>query len=151
MKRADITNLFPEATEEQISALMGINGADINRARQGADDLRSQLQSANSELEGLRRSAEELSAAQGRVTELETELGSIKAAQATAQLRARVAKDTGVPAELLTGDTEDACKEQAQSILAFARYPSVSDGGEAHGGNMTGSTRQQFADWFNSF
>lgn len=133
MKRADITGLFPEATEEQINALMGINGADINRAKQGADDLRTQLSSANEELESLRNSAEDLTTAQNRVQELEAELNGLRAAQTLSEMRGKVAKSTGVPAELLTGETEEACTAQAQGILAFAQYPSVPDGGETHG------------------
>lgn len=137
MKRADITGLFPEATEEQINALMGINGADINRAKQGADDLRTQLSSANAELESLRKSAEDLTTAQSRVQELEAELNGLKAAQTISEMRGKVAKSTGVPAELLTGETEEACTAQAQGILDFAKYPSVPDGGEAHGGGSS--------------
>ena len=56
---------------------------------------------------------------------------------------------TGVPADLLSGDTEEACTAQAQAILKFAKpgYPNVRDGGDPHH-TPTGSTRQQFADWF---
>lgn len=139
MKRADITGLFPEATEEQINALMGINGADINRAKQGADDLRNQLSSANTELETLRKSNQDLTTAQNRVQELEAELNGLKAAQTIGEMRGKVAKATGVPAELLTGDTEEACTAQAQGILKFAQYPSVPDGGEPHGGGGSAS------------
>ena len=43
-----------------------------------------------------------------------------------------MAAATGVPAELLSGDTEESCTAQAQAILKFAQpgYPSVRDGGE---------------------
>ena len=45
-------------------------------------------------------------------------------------MRARVAASTGVPVELLTGDTEEACTAQAQAALKFAKakqpgYPDV--------------------------
>lgn len=148
MKRADITGLFPDATDEQISALMGINGTDINRARQGADDLRGQLERANQELETLRGQQQQASADAQRLTELEAELNGMKAAQATAQLREKVAKATGVPSSLLTGDTEEDCTAQAKGILEFARYPSVPDGGETHSAGGL-STRDQFAQWAN--
>ena len=61
----------------------------------------------------------------------------------------KVAAATGVPAELLSGDTEESCTAQAQAILKFAQpgYPSIRDGGEVRN-KPTGSTRQQFADWF---
>lgn len=33
MKRTDITELFPEATKEQVNAILNLNGADINSAK----------------------------------------------------------------------------------------------------------------------
>ena len=99
MKRTDIKNLFPDATEEQISALLGINGTDINHARQGSDDLRTQLNTANQELETLRGNQESLTTAQNRVSELEAELNGLKAAQTLNELRGKVSKATGVPAD----------------------------------------------------
>lgn len=146
MKRADITKLFPDATEEQISALLGINGTDINNAKKDTDTLRTQLSTANQELEGLRGNQENLTTAQNRVKELEAELGTLKAAQALGEMRSKVAKATGVPADLLTGDTEELCTAQAQGILDFAKYPSVPDGGEVHSAGAA-TTREQFAEW----
>lgn len=153
MKRTDITALFPDATDEQINTLMNLNGADINNARRGVTDLQTQLTAAQArvaELEG-KTDGPELKAAQERAQALETELNSLKAANSLRDMRATVAKETGVPAELLTGDTDEACRTQAQGILDFAKpgtYPNVRDGGEAPGAAAT-STRQQFADWFN--
>ena len=49
MKRTDITEIFPEATKEQIDKLMGINGADINAAK-------SELESLQQQIEGLKNS-----------------------------------------------------------------------------------------------
>ena len=63
--------------------------------------------------------------------------------------RERVSRDTGVPASLLTAETEEACKSQAEAIKAFAKpagYPQVRDGGEVHGSGPS-STRDKFADW----
>ena len=61
-----------------------------------------------------------------------------------------IQKTTGASAlAKLCGDTEEACTAQAQAILKFAKpgYPDVRDGGDPHH-TPTGSTRQQFADWF---
>ena len=47
-------------------------------------------------------------------------------------------------------DTEEACKNQADMIKAYAqpsRYPKVPDGGEAHPGGSS-ATRDKFAEWF---
>lgn len=80
---------------------------------------------------------------------LQTELDAIKSANAIREIRSKVAEETGVPANLLTADTEESCKEQAEAILGFAKpntYPNVRDGGEVMKvGKPT--TRQQFADW----
>lgn len=146
MKRTDITELFPDATDEQIKALLDINGTDINTAKKGTDDLRTQLNTANQELEGLRGNQENLTTAQNRVQELETELNGLKAANQLREMREGVAKATGVPADLLTGDTEELCTSQAKGILDFAKYPSVPDGGEVHGAGAA-TTREQFAEW----
>jgi len=154
MKRTDITAVFPDATKEQIDAILNLNGADINSAKTGVTDLQTQLTAAQSritELEGKDNSAE-LQQAQERAQALQTELDGLKAANSLRDMRASVAKDTGVPAELITADTEEAARAQAQGILDFAKpgsYPAVKDGGEAAGGG-TPATRDQFADWLAS-
>lgn len=63
------------------------------------------------------------------------QLDALNSANARRDMIARVAAATGCPAELLTGDTEEACTAQAQAITAFAKsqqpagYPNVKDGG----------------------
>lgn len=63
------------------------------------------------------------------------QLDALNSANARRDMIARVAAATGCPAELLTGDTEEACTAQAQAITAFAKtqqpagYPIVKDGG----------------------
>ena len=82
---------------------------------------------------------------------LQNELDDIKLAETIRGIRAKVAKETGIPENLLTGSTEEDCKEQAEAIKAFAKptYPTLRDGGEV-GGASGASTAQQFADWFNN-
>lgn len=68
-------------------------------------------------------------------------------------MREKVAKETGIPVELLNAENEEACIAQAKSILAFKNdvaYPTVKDGGEATAPTPKQSTEQQFADWFNA-
>lgn len=91
----------------------------------------------------------ELQKATERAEQLESELNKLKSEAALKDIRAKVAKEIGVPAELLTADTEEACKEQANAILSFAKpkdYPNVKDGGEVNNVGKP-STRQQFAQW----
>ena len=82
---------------------------------------------------------------------LQAEIDGMKAAETIRLMREKVSQETGVPTHLLTGETEDACKEQAEAINNFAKpkgYPAVRDGGEVvNVGKKT--TRQQFADWAN--
>lgn len=156
MKRTDITKLFPDATDEQIQALMDINGSDINAAKRGMDDLKTQLSAAKSDLEASQKAAaaaagaDELQKAKARAEALENELNGLKLSNQLRDMRAAVAKEKGVPVELLTGDSEEACKTQADGILAFAKpqsYPVLRDGGEAKANGASGLTRDRFAAW----
>lgn len=94
----------------------------------------------------------ELQKATERAQALEAELNGMKKAESIRAVRDKVSSETGVPAGLLTAETEEECQAQAQSILSFANpqsYPSIKDGGEV---NTVGkpTTKQQFADWANS-
>lgn len=153
MKRTDITEIFPEATKEQIDKLMGINGADINGAKGETESLKTQLATAQTEIEKLKgssASAEDLKAARDALAAAQTELSTMKAAEALRLMREKVSTDKAVPASLLTGETEDDCIAQADAILAFAKtggkYPSVKDGGEVTPTSAP-ATRDKFAEW----
>ena len=90
-----------------------------------------------------------LQKANEKAAKLQQQLDALNSANTLREVRAKVSAATGVPADLLSGDTEEACTAQAQAILKFAKpgYPNVRDGGDPHH-TPTGSTRQQFADWF---
>lgn len=151
MKRTDITGLFPEATDEQVSALMNINGNDINNAKKGVEDLQTALEATKAQLADAQTNGDSLQAAIDRANGLQAELDTMKAAETIRLTREEVAKSVGVPVHLLTADTKEACEAQAQSILEFATpksYPSVRDGGEPIG-TPKKSTRDQFAEHFN--
>ena len=91
----------------------------------------------------------ELQKAQEKASSLETELNEMKAAKKITEIRSKVAKETGVPAELLHGNDEETCKAQADAIkkVAGPSYPNVLDGGEPNK-PPAGKTRDQFATWF---
>ena len=136
MKRTDITSLFPEATDDQINALMSINGNDINNAKKGIEELQVSLKDAQAKLASVDTDNKALQEAIDRANGLQSELDSMKAAEEIRNTREEVARSIGVPAHLLTADTKEACEAQAQSILEFAKpskYPSVPDGGEPIG------------------
>ena len=98
-------------------------------------------------------SKSELQKATEKANALQNELDAMKKADEIRSIRDKVAKEKGVPAELLNFDTEEACAEQADKILSFAHpdnYPSVQDGGEPANtidGKGKG-TAEQFAEWF---
>ena len=152
MKRTDITALFPEATDEQIKTLMDINGNDINSARRGVEELQASLTEAQAKITAQTTAEADLKAAQEKISALQADIEQRNLADAIRTMREKVAGETGIPTNLLTGTTEEECKTQAQGILDFAKpsaYPNVRDGGETHV-DVQQTTRQQFADWFNS-
>jgi len=77
----------------------------------------------------------ELQKATERAESLQKELDAIKTANEERALRERIAQETGVPASLLRGNSEEDLKAQAEAIMGFAKasgsaYPIVKDGGE---------------------
>lgn len=153
MQRKDITDLFPDATKEQIDKLMGINGTDINTAKGDLTNLQTQLAEAQGELQKLKEGAagkgDDLKEAKDAIAALTNELNGMKHAEAVRLVREKISGEKKVPAALLTGETEEACTAQADAILAFAKsgsYPAVPDGGEASPSG-TVATRDKFANW----
>ena len=143
MKRTDITDLFPDAPKESIDKIMSMNGADVNAARAEVETLRQQL----AEAEKFKESGEKLQKAQQQISQLTSELDGMKTAETRRLMREKVAGEKKVPVHLLTGETEEACAEQADQILAFANkggYPQIRDGGETSSPPNT-STRDRFA------
>jgi hypothetical protein len=113
-------------------------GIDIETLKEKANKF-DQMEEANKT---------ELQKANEKASALEAELNAIKAANEVREIRIKVSKETNVPADLLTGSTEDECKAQAEAIRAYANpgYPTVRDGGEVtNTGKAT--TRDQFAQY----
>lgn len=146
MKRTDITALFPDATPDQIDKLMDLNGGDINRAKGELDGLKTQLTSAQEELAALKAAAPEkdkLKEATDRAEALQAELDGIKQANEARSMRDKVAKETGLPVdmmEFLTGADEEACLAQAKKLVERIKaggYPKVKDPGEARTPGIT--------------
>lgn len=150
MKRADITTLFPDATEEQINKIMDINGSDINNAKKNLDELQKSLADTQAELEAAKKGTDELTKEHERAELLQQEIDKRNAEDAIREMKSKISKETGIPAELLTETDEEACRAQAASIKEFAtpRYPSIPDGGEPHPVEQR-ATRDQFAEWLN--
>lgn len=149
MKRTDITELFPEASKEQIDRIMGLNGADVNAAKEELQGLKDQIEAMKQSQEGAAASQAGLQAANDEISQLKRELEGMKNAEKIRGIREKVSGEKKVPMHLLTGETEAACAKQADAILSFAKsvgYPVVPDGGEPSTPPAS-STRDRFAKW----
>lgn len=75
---------------------------------------------------------DDLKAQAGKTDALQQQLDAIAADKARREMKQKVSDATGVPVDLLTGETEEACTAQAQAIRAYTNpYPNVKDGGTA--------------------
>lgn len=117
-------------TQSELNAIIADRLSKVTAKYADYDDLKAKASKYDE--------AEEASKSElQKVTEsrdaLQAELDSLKQETAVRQTRDKVAESKGVPAHLLTGNTEDECAAQADAILAFAKkpdYPTVKDGGE---------------------
>lgn len=132
-------------TQAELNAIVQERIGKVNAKYADYEDLKVKAQKFE-EMDG----SEELQKAQEQVDALTNELNAMKQAESIRVMRDEVSKEYGIPANLLTGDTKEACEEQAKGIKDYAKpnaYPKVRDGGEVHK-TTTGSTRDQFANWF---
>jgi len=83
----------------------------------------------------------ELEEANARAAGLQKQLDDLTRANELRSIREKVAAQTGVPAKLLTGETEEDCLKQAAELREFRKisYPNVRDGGtDGSIGNIPG-------------
>ena len=141
----EITRTF---SQDEVNAIVGKRLAEEKVKYADYEDLKAKAAKFD-EVEEANKS--ELQKATERAATLEQELNSMKKAEEVRTIRETVAKETGIPAHLLTGTTEEECKAQAAAIADYAKpapYPAVKDAGEVNDvGKVT--TRQQFAEWSN--
>lgn len=124
----------------------------LTREREKFSDYEALKEKAQKLDEIEEKNKTELEKAMEKATRLEDELNKIRKQNEISSIRERVAKETGIDAKLLTMDTEDDCKAQAQTLLDWHRanptaYPSVRDGGEVTNISSGASNRDIFADW----
>lgn len=118
--------------------------SDYAELKEKASKYDEQVEAGKSDLQKATEKAEHLQA----------ELNAIKREAELRDMRDEVARATGVPAELLTGTSQEVCEDQAQALLTWAQqripngYPRIPDGGDPIG-NAKKSTRELFAEWFN--
>ena len=117
-------------TQEEVNAIVGKRLAEEKSKFADYDVLKAKAEKFD-EAEEANKS--ELQKATERANNLESELNALKKADEVRVMRENVAKETGIPSNLLTGATEEECKAQAEAIKAYAQpsgYPRVKDGGE---------------------
>lgn len=113
---------------------------------EGFEDFKAKAEKFD-ELEEAQKS--ELQKAVERAELAESKLKKVEHDNEITAMRVKVASEKGVPVELLNGETEEACSNQADNILNFAKssgYPSIKDGGEV-GKTGKASTRDMFNEW----
>ena len=174
MKREDVKNKIPGITDEQLNWIMQENGADINREKSAATALQTQLDNANAQLktaqDGLKAfDGVDVAGLQEQITKLKADMkaqaegfafdNALNAAIMSKKGRSVKAVRALLDLDALKGsadrstDISKALEAAAQAYpWAFedsrsAGYPEVRDGGDPHN-TPTGSTSQQFADWF---
>ena len=153
----ETVNQEQQATETQErtftqSELDAIIGDRLARAKEKYSDYET-LKDKASKFDQLEEASKtELQRATERAEKAEAELSQMKHDNEIKAMREKVAKETGVPVNLITGSTEDECMEQANAIKEFAvpnGYPTIKAGGEPQ--TMTKrSVRDDFAAWANA-
>ena len=147
MKRTDISELFPDATKEQIDKIMDLAGADVNAAKSELQGLKDQIEAMKKNLDSVNSAKTAKKQADEEIARLQAEIDGLNKANEIRALREKVSGEKKIPVSLLTGETEEACAKQADAILDFAKsqsYPTVPDGGEPHT-PPAASTRDIFA------
>ena len=126
----------PERTFTQ-SEMDAIIGDRIGRERKKYADYEELKAKAEKYDQAEEASKSELQKATERADALQKKIDEMLKADEARKLKEKVASETGVPAALLRGDSEEDLRAQADAILTFAKpgqpsYPNVRDGGENH-------------------
>lgn len=133
-------------TQSELNAIVADRISEIKEKYVDYDDLKAKASKYDEAEEASKSELQKVTEARDA---LQAELDGLKKEASVRQTRDRVAESKGVPAHLLTGETEDECNAQADAILAFAKkpdYPTVKDGGEV---TPTGkkSAKEAFSEW----
>lgn len=137
-------------TQEEVNKMIADRIAREREKYADYDDLKAKAGKYDEVQEA---SKTELQKAQERANDLQAKYDQMIKDEEVRKIREQISQETGVPATLLNAETLEACKIQAEAILAFKgntnSYPSLKDKGEVTKTNAGGKTRDQFADWFN--
>ena len=130
-------------TQAEVDAIIGDR---LTRERAKYADYED-LKGKAAELDSLKETAKN---AQSKVSELQNQVDVLQKDINARNARDKVSAETGVPASVLTGMTEEECKQQADAIIKWRglqpNYPASADGGEVTSFSG-GKTRDKFAAW----
>lgn len=137
MADTNTTATNPEGGERTFTQteMDAIIGERLSRERSKYADYDSLKEKAAQFDETQEKGKTELQKAIEKSDALQKELDKLKSADTVRQVRAKVAEETKVPAELLTGNDEETCKKQAEAILKFAKpsgYPGTKKNTTTH-------------------
>ena len=119
-------------TQAELNAIVQKRVAEVAGKYGNYEELKEKAQKLDQIEE---ESKSELQKATEKADSLQSELDALKAANKERELKEKIAAETGVPATLLRGTSEEDLKAQAEAIMGFAKatrpeYPNVKDGGE---------------------
>lgn len=148
MKRDFLKNLDlgdgARLPDTAIDAIMAEYGKTVNPLKESVTAMTKERE----ELQGkLTDAQKQLTDTQG----LQAQIQALQSEKTIREVRDKVSAETGIPTNLLTGETEESCTQQAKALLEWQgkqpKYPAGNDGGESPAAS-SGATRDQFADWF---
>ena len=124
----------PERTFTQ-AEMDAIIGDRLKRERAKYSDYEDLKAKATAFDEAAEASKSDLQKATERANSLQAELDALTRANKERELKEKISEETGVPAKLLRGSSEDDLRAQAEAIKSFAKvsapaYPNIRDGGE---------------------
>lgn len=163
MRREDVKKQIPNITDEQLDWLMGENSRDITAEKTKAANLQIQVNGLTTQLNTAKDSLK------GQITKLQGQLADQADSFAfdsalDGAIRDAHGRDVKAIRGMLDVDALKASKDRTTDIKAAldaltkekawafdaapGGYPNVRDGGDPNK-TPTGSTREQFAEWFN--
>lgn len=122
-------------TQDEVNAIVGER---LKREREKYADYDELKDKAEKYDQSVESSKTEMQKANEAIENLKNQLGGYMKAEEIRKVREKISSETKVPYSLLTGETEEDCKKQAEAILAFAKpkeYPSVKKNPVHHGPN----------------
>ena len=115
---------------------------------EGYEDMKSKAEKYDEMVEA---NKSELQKAQEEAAKLKEKIATMEKTASVKALRDKIAQEKGVPADLLHGETEEACNAEADKLISYAQangYPAVRDAGELNAVHKA-TTAEQFEQWLN--